>query len=88
MEIIYVPIDTPEKKLFLDAREKANMCVTASFHSAYAYWYEQTVDVRYVQKQIGRYFHEGKLPQCCLEWALDVLAERIHRREVNLIPQG
>lgn len=88
MDIIVVPIDTPEKKLFYDAREKLNMCVTAGFHYAYAYYYEQTVNVRYVQKQIIRYLNEGRLPKCCSEWALDVLAERIHKGEEVLSLTG
>ena len=59
MEIYEVAIDTPEKECFVKARDLTNLCVTACFHHAYFYRYEQEVKTSYVQKQIVRYWHEG-----------------------------
>lgn len=77
MQIYEVAIDTPEKEVFIKARDLTNLCVTAAFHHAYFYRYEQEVKVSYVQKQIVRYWHEGRLPETVFWWALDVVAKRV-----------
>ncbi len=64
MHITFCKIDTWQK---------------SAFYEAYFYAYERHVDEGYIQKQFSRYMHSGGeyIPECCVDWAIDILAGRI-----------
>lgn len=79
MQITFCEIDTWQKSVFYQARHKIGFSSEASFYEAFAYWYERPVNNYYIQRKFIEYMHSGgeKLPDCVINWAIDVLAERI-----------
>jgi len=71
-------IDTWEKSVFYQARHEIDFSSESAFYEAYAYWFERPVADWYIQRKFIEYMHSGgELPDCCVQWALDVLAKRI-----------
>lgn len=79
MSITFCEIDTWQKSVFYQARHKIDFSSEASFYEAYAYWFERPVADWYIQRKFIEYMHSGgeKLPDCVVQWSLDILAGRI-----------
>lgn len=79
MKVVFHEIDTWEKSVFYLARHSIGFTSEASFYEAYAYVFERPVADWFIQRKFILYMQSGgeKLPPCCVDWAIDVLAGRI-----------